>query len=323
MGLAAATYDYRADIRRFRDLPTYPAGANSTALRRRSAEDGVRVLLSGVGGDEWFFGNPGRWTDWLSTGHWWLLWQELKTWRYSATDPTEWRDLALTTVHPLIPDGVQTHRARHAPQVRALSLDHAVVCRETSLLDRLRQMPSERGPTHAITGMIRGVLHGGALAAWEDQERMAARYQQDERMPYFDRRVVQFALALPETLRSRPGCPKYLTRRAWAQHAAAGRAQPAGAGRLHVSHRQRARGPRADSRGSTILSSPTSAGSIATSFAISAVDLFDTAHTSREYIGYAWPLWSVMMVDQWYRDGLPAPRQFDTPAAIAPLGAFG
>ena len=280
------------------------------------------MLLSGVGGDEWFFGNAGRWTDWLGTGHWWLLSRELKTWRYSATDPTEWRDLALTTVHPLIP-GVVRRVARGMRRTYAPYpwITPSFVA-ETSLLDRLRQMPSERGPTHAITGMIRGVLHGGALAAWEDQERMAARHQQDERMPYFDRRVVQFALALPETLRSRPGCPKYVTRRAWAQTLPPDVLNPPEPAdyTFHIVNALRAQGGLARLDDLVIAD-------------LGCVDrnvvrdlgrrLFDTAPTSREYIGYAWPLWSVMMVDQWYRDGLPAPRQFDTPAVIAPIGAFG
>lgn len=320
VGLAAATYDYADDICRFRDLPTYPPGANSTALRRQSAAEGVRVLLSGVGGDEWFFGNAGRWTDWFRTGRWWLLCRELRTWRYSA-DPTSWRDLAMMTVHPLIPQG-----ARRI--ARALRRNYAPypwvtpsLVRETSLLDRLRQRPDVSGPTHAISGMLRGVLHGGALAAWEDQERLAARHGQDERMPYFDRRVIQFALAIPETLRSRPGCPKYITRRAWADclpPEVLSPPEPADY-TFHIVNALKAQG------GSERLDDLVIAD-------LGWVDrnvirdlgrrLFRTAPSSREYIRYAWPLWSVLAVDQWYRHGLPAPRTFPAPEPIASLPAF-
>lgn len=322
VGLAASTYDYKDDIRRFRDLPTYPAGANSTALRRRTAADGVRVLLSGVGGDEWFFGNAGRWTDWLQSGRWWLLWRELRTWRYSATDPTAWRDLAFTTVHPLIPHTVRrvarAARRNYAPYPWIAPS----FVRETDLLERVRQMPSERGATHAVTGMIRGVLHGGALAAWEDQERMAARFHQDERMPYFDRRVVRFALALPETLRSQPGCPKYLTRRAWAAKLPPEVLSPPEPAdyTFHVVNALVAQGGRERLDDLVIADLGWVDRVVVRDLARR---LFDTAPASREYIGYAWPLWSVMIVDQWYRDALPARRQLDTLAAIAPLGAFG
>ena len=63
--------------------------------------------------------------------------------------------------------------------------------------------------------MMRALIDGASTSAWEEQERLAARFAQDDRMPFFDRRVIAFALALPEQLRARPGAPKDFLRRVW------------------------------------------------------------------------------------------------------------
>lgn len=306
-------YDYAGEIERFRDLPTCPSGAKSAALRRRSRAHGVNVLLNGVGGDECFFGHPGRWTDWLCSGHWTLLWRELKTWRDSA-DPSTWSDLALTTVQPLIPRAVR--RVARATRPRPFPWIAETLARESNLLERLQMKPTESGPTYAITGMLRNVVDGSAIAAYEEQERLAAQFGQDERMPYLDRRVITFALSIPETLRSKPGCPKYLTRQAWRDHLppqVIDAPEPPDYA-FQIVDALEAQGGACCFNDLVI----TELGWVDADTVRTMTDqLFTTAHNSRRYVAHAWRLWSIFTVDQWYRRAVMT-RGFDgQPNAVA------
>src|SRR5262249_18723173 len=50
--------DPDGDVRRFADLPDFPNGAAFRPLRARAHERGCRVLLTGLGGDEWLSRMP-------------------------------------------------------------------------------------------------------------------------------------------------------------------------------------------------------------------------------------------------------------------------
>ena len=210
---ASGAYDYRAEIVRYRDLPSYPTSANSAALRARAAADGVGILLTGVGGDEFFFGHSARRTDWLVRGRWRQLWREVHA-RRLEDDPVPWPELVRTTVSPLVPRPLRALLRRMRP-TRPYPWLTADFMRETRVLDRIANAPAIEAPSYATRGMIRSVADGDATMDWDEQDRIAARFHGDERAPYLDRRVIDFALSIPESIRARPGCPKYVTRRAW------------------------------------------------------------------------------------------------------------
>jgi asparagine synthase (glutamine-hydrolysing) len=300
--VSASTYDYTEEVLRFRDLPTYPTGANGAGLRRLAASHGVTVLLNGLGGDECFLGHSGRWTDWLVHGEWLLLWRELRTWNRSA-DAVPWPALARMTIQPLVPPRLRRaaaaliHRGDPFPWVPEAFLQH------TAFADRVRRVPDERGATYAVTGMIHSLIDGAAIAAWEEQERLATRFRQEDRMPFLDRRVIAFALALPETLRSTPGSPKDFVRRAWSDRLPASVMNPLDARdyAIHVVDALEAYGGAACFDDLAIAD----LGWIDTAVVRRmAVQLFTTARTSREYMAHAARLWAVFAVDAWYRRAL-------------------
>jgi asparagine synthase (glutamine-hydrolysing) len=300
VGLSAASYDYIAEIERYRDLPTNPSGGNSGGLRAAAQQHGVNVLLSGLGGDELFLGHAGRWTDWLCAGDWALLWRELKTWRYS-TDEVPWSVLARKAIAPLVPTLVR--RA-----VSTLKRDTAFpwvsrsLLRNGDLFDRMRRTPDESGPNHAVTGMMRGLIDASAISAWEEQERLAARFHQDDRMPYFDRRVIDFALALPEKLRSRPGSPKDFTRRAWngqIPHSVFNTLDMPDCTFQVVDALRSLGGP---ARFDTLAIAE--AGWVDCSAIVRMRDELFAPEAPRAVMGHAWKLWAVLTVDEWYRRAL-------------------
>ena len=298
--LSAASYDYIAEIDHFRDLPTNPSGGNSGALRGDAARHGVNVLLSGVGGDELFLGHSGRWTDWLCSGEWRLLWRDLKAWRYSSGE-VPWSRLAHETIAPLVPAPL----GRIASLVKhdtAFSWVSRSLLRDADVFDRMRRRPDESGPTHAVTGMIRSLVDASATSAWEEQERLAARFHQDDRMPYLDRRVIDFALALPETLRSQPGSPKDFTRRAWNGKIPGSVINTLDTPDFTFQVVDALRSLGGPARFDTLAIAE--AGWVDRD-AIAALshELFAPA-VPRHRIGNAWKLWAVVTVDEWYRRAL-------------------
>ena len=302
VGVSAATHDYLGEIERYRDLPTNPSGGNSAALRRAGAANGVRVFLNGVGGDECFLGHSDRWADWLVAGEWGSLWTELKGWRYSS-DPTPWRMLARRTVVPLVPRRARRLLSALRKDRRPFAWVQDSFLRQVGFIDRVRQMSAAPARSFAVAGMIRGLVDADAVAAWEEQERLAARFHQDDRMPYLDRRVMAFALGMPETLRSRPGRPKSFTRDAWHSELPAEIICPYDAAdyTIHVVDALAALGGRALF---TDLAIADEGWIDASAIRKMSDELFATDRTSREFIGHAWKLWGVAAVDAWYRRAL-------------------
>jgi asparagine synthase (glutamine-hydrolysing) len=300
--VSAARYDYTGEVARYRDLPTYPTGANSSGLRRLAASHAVTVLLNGVGGDECFLGHSGHWTDWLVSGEWSLLWRDLQAWR-TAADAAPWWTLARVTIQPLVPRplrrlaGAMIHRGKPFPWVPESFL------RTTGFAERARHVPEERGPSFAMTGMMHSLIDGAAVAAWEDQQRLATRFGHDDRMPYLDRRVIDFALALPETVRSVPGIPKDFVRRAWSDRLPPSVMNPLDARdyAIHVVEALEAQGGVNRFDDLAIRELGWVDGAIVRRMAR---NLFSSAHRSRRYIAYAPQLWNVFAVDAWYRRAL-------------------
>ena len=300
--ISASTYDYLEEVTRYRELPTYPSGANSAGLRRLAASHGVTVLLNGVGGDECFLGQAGRWTDWLISGEWSALWRDFHAWR-TAADAVPWWTLARLTVQPLVPRRLRRvaaallHRGDPFPWVPRRFL------RQTAFADRVRRVPEEGGPTFASTDMMHALIDGAAIAAWEEEERLAARFRQEDRMPFLDRRVIDFALALPEALRSTPGSPKDFLRRVWSDRLPASVMNPLDARDygIHVVEALEANGGAAAFDELAIADLGWVDPAVVRRMAR---QLFPSARSSRQYMAHAARLWAVFAVDAWYRRAL-------------------
>jgi asparagine synthase (glutamine-hydrolysing) len=149
---------------RTRQFPGYPNGTVLSPLDRCARRDGVRVILTGMGGDEWFMGSPPpRPLDWLR---------------------------------------------RFRPRRRKLPpwIDPGFAAR-VSLSDRI-----ERGP--ALGGLLSTFSSGHHVHVLEMQHLCQEREGVELRHPLSDRRIVEFALALPEDQRRRGSVRKFVLREA-------------------------------------------------------------------------------------------------------------
>ena len=201
--------DFATDAAASLDLPAAPDSLQQAAARR-----GLRVSFSGSGGDEWFFGTDGDLADLLRDGS---LLRSARWLRSSQRVPNHkpWPSSLRTAAWMSLPEGVK-------PAVRCALRRRAVppwiddrFAGWIGLEDRLRARPDavefdSIGDRYAFWAATRG----DAAFHNEQGERASARDGLEERHPYYDRRVIEFALATPPEIRCAGGVPKGLVRRA-------------------------------------------------------------------------------------------------------------
>ncbi|MDP1569783.1 MAG: asparagine synthase-related protein [Vicinamibacterales bacterium] len=213
---SVAAFDFAAEAAATGALPAHPAGAASHGLRRRAAAAGAGVLLNGVGGDEWLFGTRAHLADLIAHGRARAF---VRRWRAELAMPDSvgtrgvWRD----ALWPLVPQALRPV-ARRLVRPRRLPVWIAPdFARRVALADRLRlTVPAVQARSHAARYLVTEAWSPGAIAAREEQERFAVGAGLEDRAPFYDRRIVTFALGLPEEQRRGDGLPKAVLRRAMA-----------------------------------------------------------------------------------------------------------
>jgi asparagine synthase (glutamine-hydrolysing) len=209
---------YREQARLSREFPGYPNGAMAEHLRETARARGARVLLAGVGGDEWLgLGPPGHYyAEELALGN-------LR--EAAACLRTDIRLLGLpgaaawavrAGLVPLLPDSVKRvgRRLRGTPPPRESWLASPLEAEAT----RRRALQASRrlheAPRRSQRWQLETLMDAYSAVAREMEERSAARIGLELRLPFFDHRIVEFAFSTPERLRSIGRSMKHLHRRA-------------------------------------------------------------------------------------------------------------
>ena len=205
--------------RRFSDFPEYPTCAMSDSLKRVARDHGVRVMLTGYGGDDWLTGSTYHYADLLSRFKIaafarQVMWDH----RAGAIERRLFSGLNYG-LWPLLPQTARSlAKLVWSPRPALQGIDPAFAAR-TGLRDRLRRT---LGPTAAPTfaqSDLRCQLNGGWHAhRMEMLDRSAARWGLELRHPFHDRRVVELSLALPENQRRRKDRSKFVLREAMSEH---------------------------------------------------------------------------------------------------------
>jgi asparagine synthase (glutamine-hydrolysing) len=208
--------EYEHEVRTYRDLPQYPNGATLDRARRHAAAAGVRVLLTGAGGDEWFTGSPFQYADWIHTGNVWRLGRAFGSDIGRRGLRAALRRITLSGVWPLLPPSGRQLVKTFVPRRDGLPdwIPDDVVGR-VDLASRIAARVVPRGGETFCQADIRDVATSGFLVHSEElEDRAASRAGVEQRNPFYDRRIIEFAFALPEEQRSRGGGTKYVLRRA-------------------------------------------------------------------------------------------------------------
>jgi asparagine synthase (glutamine-hydrolysing) len=209
--------DFEREVERFRNLPLDPHGGYDQPQYRRAVEKGLRVMLTGFGGDEWFTGSPSHTADLLGEGRVIAATRQLL---HDAALPGRaytYLGLARGAVGSLLPAWI---RRVLRPIAGARPLRHdwipAAFAARVGLPDRQAPRTELRGSSRAQRDVYR-MANGIQRTLADEHEQRASRHAGlDERHPFYDRRVAEFGLALPEPERNHQGVTKLIVRRALA-----------------------------------------------------------------------------------------------------------
>lgn len=205
---------YVEQISQFMDVCDAPNGAMSNPLRSLLQNQGIRVVLTGYGGDEWF-GQSGHYYAHIlkSINVKALVRQFTFELKNGKSAQQLFNSFVYRGISPLIPENKRPlfRRAwrwalRKPPIAEDSSLGfvHPNLAARVSLSERMslpERCPCDVDPAHRYT-------HGLLPLGWnvrgnEINDREIASYCLEERSPFHDRRMVEFAFALPEDQRSR------------------------------------------------------------------------------------------------------------------------
>jgi asparagine synthase (glutamine-hydrolysing) len=201
----------RQAARRY-SLPDLPSDFAGRRLRAQMKAAGARFALTGAGADVLFGGSVHRYADLLARGR---IVSALKEYARDRTiDSAGWSRTALLTagLWPLIP---APHRARLRRAARRINGIDA----ERSWLRLRHELPPPvpdppRGVPYASWEIACSLQSGWIAYFLESAERIDAEMGVEERHPFWSRRLIEFALALPESERYRDGLSKVVLRRA-------------------------------------------------------------------------------------------------------------
>lgn len=185
--------------------------ARQDQLIRRMREMGARVVLSGIGGDQMFWSQPvpGQpLADLLVQGRLVRMLRECSAWSRAAGGLPWLKTLWMGGVRPLLP---RRALAALEPDARAGEWLHPEFVKRTGFRERMLPPADDAGfrlPSRATQwGFLRRTMRPFALERWSGEGYLDARY------PYLDRRLVEFALAIPLEQALRPGESRSLVRR--------------------------------------------------------------------------------------------------------------
>jgi asparagine synthase (glutamine-hydrolysing) len=203
----------RAQAARYLDIPDYPNGAMFEPLKEHAASRGMGVLLFGCGGDEWFTGSVYRYGDWLRRGRIIRIASQIASdarvygWRRSVYLASR------VGIWPTAPLGLRTAVRRLARRsTRVPSWIDPDFAHRIDLAERTRWELPAGFATFAQADSFRTGTSGFNVHSDEMEDRSAARAGVEQRYPFYDRRLIEFALAIPEDQRCRGAWEKFVLR---------------------------------------------------------------------------------------------------------------
>lgn len=201
--------------KRDRDFPGYPNGTMGNPLRALARDRGVRVLLTGTGGDEWLAGSDLGVGDLLRRRRLRTLASRLRN-DFGAAGLPQVLEMALRhALWPLVPQSIRRLIRRGLGRHGLPPWLNHDFARRIHLRDRIQLEPDWSPYANLAQADVALTLRNGWWAhTLEIEERATSWFALEERHPFADRRFAEFAVALPEDQRCRDNQSKYLLRQA-------------------------------------------------------------------------------------------------------------
>ena len=206
-----------AQVAHYLDLPDYPNAACADYTPILGPRNDLRVRLSGLGGDEWLGETYFAYADLLRSFRLVDLWRKLQSDRVPPAGFAPFAGYASTLarygVLPLVPERLKSALRpwMRPPEIHPL-LAPAFAAR-TNLRERLSTRQSlPRCRSFAQQALYRIYSSGFLASALENDARWTAGFRLEGRYPFLDRRILEFAYAIPDDQRFRPGTSKLVLR---------------------------------------------------------------------------------------------------------------
>ncbi len=190
----------------------------SDAVYRAARSAGVGIIFEGFDGDIVISHGTARLAELARAGHLLTAWGEARRLgaRFSVTPcGIFWR----RAVRPLIPESVRTLRRRigqHAVSELRRTLIHPEMIGRYDLECRVELSVAQRRrrSTSSVLDHLEGLRTPVVSLGLELLERTAARAGVDVRVPFFDRDLVEYCVALPSSQKLHDGYSRYIMRHA-------------------------------------------------------------------------------------------------------------
>ena len=199
-----ASLDHHLDnARQLEDTMPGTLGRSDDTLASRMTQDGCRVVLTGIGGDEWFTGAYQHSADLFRNGR--LVSGVRQLWA-DGHHPDAFHGvgvLARTCVWAVTPGPVRRAIKRVMPKrdLVPAGFNRAFAC-DVSLVERITPRPVDRRfPTLAAAVIYAGAMDPQGVYAWDESARQASLSGNELSAPLLDRRLAEFAMAIPEEQR--------------------------------------------------------------------------------------------------------------------------
>jgi asparagine synthase (glutamine-hydrolysing) len=197
----------------YKDLPEYPSAITVDGLRKCAHINGVRVLLTGFGGGNWF---EGSWDYFAELGHNLKLFSLISQARRFGGPGKPPVSLIRYGIASNLPQLRSLYR-----RIRGRNLGFVPGWMPTEFIERisLRERLAKNNSSGKLWSRAQQDSYDRTLAGQEVhlsemEERADSRFQIEGRHPLNDRRVVEFALSLPEEQRRLvPGESKHVLRK--------------------------------------------------------------------------------------------------------------
>ncbi|HSE60263.1 MAG TPA: asparagine synthase-related protein [Nitrospiraceae bacterium] len=208
-------HDYAAQVQEDLDLPDYPNGMMSMGLLAKARDKGAVVVLNGSGGDEWLGGSYYHYADLVRSGRLFGLMRRLWDDRKAQSVVFPSCSFLRLGFWPNLPRSLRIAIRVALGRKGLPQWISPAFARRIGLLERLEIEPGPRRcDTFAQEDLYRTLRSGWQAQGNEAGDRALARCGIEQRSPFNDRRIIEFAFAIPEEQRWRHGKPKFLLRQA-------------------------------------------------------------------------------------------------------------
>jgi asparagine synthase (glutamine-hydrolysing) len=206
-------------VRRSREWGEHPNGPQFRNLRQAVADKGMRVLMTGLGGDQFLTGSEYYYAELLSEFKFAELMRVLKTDERFGVPGTpghsRLKHLLWWGLRPILPDNLRQRLSDIVPRERFPAFIPSEFARRINLIGRLRALPERpAGMSFSQRSIFEEFVNGWMVHVMEREDRSAAQVGIEELHPYYDLRLIEFCLAIPEDQRAGTNCIKYVLRNA-------------------------------------------------------------------------------------------------------------